>query len=506
MIDMTNNTIFRLNNLNETQVRISYQQSSGKLIDRGSDDTQIFAKEIYIEDKISVYTGIESQIVKTNAQNSNADSALAEMKKLLEYVKSETIKALNDTSSASARSSIAVQIEGVKKNILMLGNERIEGEYLFAGSDSIVKPFSQDATTGKVTYEGNGYLKEVAVEFGSYRDKGVNGFDMMFFSDSTIDIKGTNPSFDENSKVSFNPSEDRIVDENGNEWKFIDNDNADGDNDITTGVDNDKLFKFDFSGTNTNDYITMSALGADKFISDNNLGDANNVTNSLTSLTSTLVKPTFSIIKNIDTNTAESNSQIVFNENDTRVIDQDGNEWKFYDSNADGIIDDSEKTRLYKFDFNGKTEEYFSVLKTDNSGEFVTSSVDHVNLDSGGTKNLINPTFETKKNIFDVLDNLIDALENNDTSKMRIGLDEITESYDGVNTAHADLGARNKVFELSYQRVTSKLTQLNIFYQEVSAADPAKLAIEAKSLELTFVSLYSTINRLNKLSLVNYLN
>jgi len=940
MIDLTSSTIFRLDNLNKAQTQLSYQQSSGKLIDRGSDDTQVFAREIYVQDKITVYEGISFQVEKTTAQNSNSDSALASMKTLLEYVKSELLKALNDTNGATERATIAVQLEGVKENMLMLANERIEGEYLFAGSNSTIKPFSQDPSTGKVTYEGDGYLREVAVEYGSYRDKGVNGFDMMNFSVSTVlddnsditseitytqtmvqdfekdsslifnvssdkiidndgniwkfsdsdnnglidgsentklykyDANGkteeffyvkstgntdeyetyakigannavqsdsgpsktlTDPTFfivqestspdasktmhslssndlsheffESSDKLTFDDTTDRIVDENGNEWKFIDHDNADGDNDITTGIDKNALYKFDANGRTTeslavipggnpNEYITTVSLGslnavqidgggnltipnpsfsivltdassvdydnnmqlvfkspgerivdedgnewkfididnADgdndsttgvdtnklykfdnnvktdeyypilstsnanefttssisrvysdtnavqesvdkimyvldetpssesqlvftygeerivdqdgnewKFVDSNNSGliednekkklykyDSNgktdeyfsvlptgteneymttevssvnldtggtkelvNVTfytssvayekshdivltagsqlsfkenegriidelgnewkfsdtndngkvddNEKTKLykydlngkteeyfdvivgstrgefivssvtntvnldsggTKTITKPSFSL--HIPSETA--GAQILFKEDENRVIDNDGNEWKFHDANGNGSIDDDEKNKLYKFNSDGKTEEYFSVLKTGNDGEFITTSVGTVNLDSGGTKELANPIFEVKKNIFDTLDEIIEALKSNDVEAMGEGLEEITESFDAVNQAHSDLGARNKVFELSLERLSTKLTQFNIFYTDVSSADPAKIAIEAKALELTFVSLYSTINRLNSMSLVNYLN
>ena len=940
MIDLTSSTLFRLDNLNKAQIQLSYQQSTGKLIDRGSDDTQIFASEIYVQDKITVYEGITFQVEKTAAQNSNSDSALASMKTLLEYVKSELLKALNDTNGATERATIAVQLEGVKENMLMLANERIEGEYLFAGSNTTIVPFSQDPNTGRITYEGDGYLREVAVEYGSYREKGVTGFDMMSYSvssivdknsdiaseitysqtmvqdfkkdsslvfnsnsDKIIDNEGNIWKFDdsdnnglidgdENTKLYkfdatgktdeffyvkstgntneyetyskigannavqldsgltktltdptffivqesisagasktihslssndlsheffqssdnlvFNDTTDRIVDKNGNEWKFIDHDNADGDNDITTGIDKNALYKFDQNGRTTeslavipsgtlNEYITTVSLGsanavqidgggtltitdpsfsivitdessvdyennmqlvfrspgerivdedgnewkfidndnADgdndlttgvdtnklykfdnnvqtdeyypvletnninefttssisrvysdtgsvtesvdkvmyvlnetpssesqlvftygeeriidqdgnewKFVDSNNSGliednekkklykfDSNGKTDEyfsvlptgnqneyMTTQTSTVnldtggtkelvnttfytssvayekshdivllggiqlsfnvnegriidqdgnewkfddtnnngeiddneksklykydlngktdeyfdviegsnrgefIVPSISNTVNLDSGgtkiietpsfslyvpSKSASAQILFKEDENRVIDKDGNEWKFYDENGNGSIDEDEKNKLYKFDSNGKSEEYFSVLKTGNDGEFITTSIGTVNLDSGGTKELISPSFEVKKNIFDVLDEIIEALKNNDVEAMGIGLDEITESYDAVNQAHSDLGARNKVFELSLERLSTKVTQFKIFYSDVSSADPAKIAIEAKALELTYVSLYSTINRLNSMSLVNYLN
>ncbi|MDY0052854.1 MAG: flagellar hook-associated protein 3, partial [Aliarcobacter sp.] len=70
----------------------------------------------------------------------------------------------------------------------------------------------------------------------------------------------------------------------------------------------------------------------------------------------------------------------------------------------------------------------------------------------------------------------------------------------------SDLGAKNKVFEVSLESVSSKLTQYNILSINLGSADLSKVAMEAKSLELTYTALYSTINRTNQLSLVNFLN
>ena len=82
----------------------------------------------------------------------------------------------------------------------------------------------------------------------------------------------------------------------------------------------------------------------------------------------------------------------------------------------------------------------------------------------------------------------------------------MTKAYDAVNIAHADLGGKNKIFEISLERVSSKLTQFDILSQELGSVDLAKVAIEAKALELTYTALYSTISKTNQLSLVNFLN
>ncbi len=79
-------------------------------------------------------------------------------------------------------SHIAVVLAGTRENLLTLANTQVEGEYLFAGSDSSNKPFVE--VNGKISYVGDNKLRRVAVEESSYRDRGVNGFDAMMYSSS----------------------------------------------------------------------------------------------------------------------------------------------------------------------------------------------------------------------------------------------------------------------------------------------------------------------------------
>lgn len=98
MINSLSESIYRLDILNEKYQKLSYQQSTGAKIDDGSDDSLVFTKQIYIEDKISVFEGIKKQIEITDAQNQSADSSIAEIKDLMKTVKSEILRALNDTT------------------------------------------------------------------------------------------------------------------------------------------------------------------------------------------------------------------------------------------------------------------------------------------------------------------------------------------------------------------------------------------------------------------------
>ena len=98
-----------------------------------------------------------------------SDSSLKEIKTLLAFVKSELMKANTDTTGDANLKSIAVVLSGTRENLFTLANTQVEGEYVFAGSDSSVKPFVKD-TNGNISYVGDNKLRRVAVEEGSYRD------------------------------------------------------------------------------------------------------------------------------------------------------------------------------------------------------------------------------------------------------------------------------------------------------------------------------------------------
>ncbi|MAC83261.1 MAG: flagellar hook-associated protein 3 [Arcobacter sp.] len=400
MINQTEQTLFRLSNLNAEQTRISYQMATGKKIDNGSEDASTYSREIFVDDRIRTYEGLKTQIERTTAQNNVSDSTVGEMKKLFELAKTELIKASTDTTSDEGRKSIALNISGIKENLLDLANTQVEGEYLFSGSDSSIKPFTEDSS-GKISYQGDNISRKIAVDDGSYRERGINGYDVMTYPSSTAYVGET-----------FNFKEsDTIIDEDGSIWEFVPGSEAipeipaSGGNPAVPAVPEvlDSIQKFDESG-NTIDT---------KFISSND----------------ELTPPTYQ-------------------------------------------IDD---------------------IGTDD-----------------GTK------FEARSSIFDLLDTLTNTLNKVDSAGNSLTDEEasallaenqgnFSEAYDALNVSHSELGAKNKMFELSLERVSAKLTQYNILSQEIGAVDLAEVAIESKNLELTYTALYSTIQKTNELSLVNFL-
>lgn len=204
-----NSTMYRLGNLDKYQAKLNFQMGGSKL-QFGSDDAVTFGRLTHTEDKIKTQKGIVAQIERADVLNKTSDTAMKEVKLLLEKIKAqELIKANTSTTSIEGLEAIAGVIEGYKQNLFNLANTQTEGQYVFAGSDASVKPFSMDAA-GKVTYNGDSDLRKIAVDEGSYRERGINGIDAFFYvADSAS--KGATLTFKDG---------DRITDQDGKEWVF----------------------------------------------------------------------------------------------------------------------------------------------------------------------------------------------------------------------------------------------------------------------------------------------
>jgi flagellar hook-associated protein 3 FlgL len=193
--------------------------------------------------------------------------------------------------------------------------------------------------------------------------------------------------------------------------------------------------------------------------------------------------------------TAQSGENLTFDENEI-ILDKDGNQYKLLDTNNDNSFDG-----LY---LNGDSSNTPLSITDNGDGTFTTTN-------SGTT------TMESKHSVFDDLDEIINALKQQDSNGNSISEDEantilsnslskIEKAYDTINVSHSKLGTRTASIENYEDIVQSKLTNFNILQENYSGADLTALAIESQSLESTYTALYSTINKINNLSLVKYLS
>ncbi len=83
MISQIDQTMYRLKNLDSLQQKLSYQSSTGKKLQDGSDDSVLYSRELVVDDKIRTFEGLKTQIERTKIQNDSSDSAMEEIKKII---------------------------------------------------------------------------------------------------------------------------------------------------------------------------------------------------------------------------------------------------------------------------------------------------------------------------------------------------------------------------------------------------------------------------------------
>ena len=250
--------------------------------------------------------------------------------------------------------------------------------------------------------------------------------------------------------------------------------------------------KYIFSGVNTDiqSFVKDTATGQVSYQSDNslkklNVEEATYVPQGANGI-DVFYYPKDSVI---------SGDSFTFLENEI-ILDDDENQWSLVDTNNDNIYDG-----LY---LNGDTSTSPIAITDNGDGTYSATN--------SSTKML-----EIKHSVFDDLDTVIAALKFEDLDGNTISssegktiiseiLDKISnEAYDAQNITHSVVGTRNKTIETYGDIVSSKYTNLTILEEKYAAADITLLAVQAQSLENTYAALYSTIGRVNSMSLVNYL-
>ncbi len=478
MINVTDQMIFHLNNLNRENERITYQQTSGNVLQHGSDDTNIFSQGLYLEDKHRIYLGIEEQLTHIKAINETTDSTLATMKLSLDVIKNDMLKALNAGMAQSDKLAIATAFEGIKENLFTWGNTEINNEYIFAGSNSTIKPFEMDEN-GKVTYVGDNVLKQTPVDEGSYRDRGTTGFDAFMYTSSSA-ILG--------QAVEFTASES-VVDQSGNTWAFPE----------SSGVGE----RLDFFDTDT-------------------ITDNNGTTWTLNKLTSTLeadanadgTPDSFISIEKV------AGGYQFKDELSSTFLDGAGNSVTSFQTATTTTLPPQLELRQYD-QYGNLTGTTLPVTEIDNGDGIVDGGDDEGLFEPKyRTDNITDPSLilEAKHSFFDDLDILISALKGVDPNDgitplseteqndiIRGMLDKVGDAADALSIAHSEVGSRNKIFIDATFSVSAQVNNFDVLFIENNKIDLTKVTLEAKHLEITYSALYSSINRLYELNLVNFL-
>ena len=175
-----------LRNMQETQsdaAKTNEQLSTGKALIRPSDDT----------DKLRTIGNLERAINKVQSYNNNVDhlinryateeGALTSASDILIRAKELAIQASNATMSSEDRKIVAIEVAGLKAELLALANSKdVNGRAMFGGAKTSSDPFVADAD-GKINYQGDS--RQTMIEVSENRQLPKNRSGLEVFSGVT---------------------------------------------------------------------------------------------------------------------------------------------------------------------------------------------------------------------------------------------------------------------------------------------------------------------------------
>lgn len=128
------------------QAKLLEQGSSGKRLTRASDDPSGAADAMGLRARAAAEAQYERNIDNGNGWLAVIDSALSQATDILQRVRDLALQGGSDTSSASARHSLAVEVDQLKEAMLSLANTTHMGRTVFAGTSDEGVAFRPDYT------------------------------------------------------------------------------------------------------------------------------------------------------------------------------------------------------------------------------------------------------------------------------------------------------------------------------------------------------------------------
>lgn len=218
--------------------KYNLQLQTGQLIQHSFENANIYINGSRLEYEIANINQIMQGTQSAQEIAKNTDTALKNITELLEKFKVLLTKAASDGNSQTSREAIAKELKLIKESIVNIANTSINGQYLFAGSNTGVKPFDKYGN-----YTGNKDNIFVVSGSGTQIPYNVPGWDLFFKPDTNENkVISTNVSFIDNRfDTQNNPEQKKYLTEDSKFSHLI------GQNYVQEGeLDPDKHFDLAF--------------------------------------------------------------------------------------------------------------------------------------------------------------------------------------------------------------------------------------------------------------------
>ncbi|MFD2331480.1 flagellar hook-associated protein FlgL [Cohnella sp. GCM10020058] len=123
------------------------QLTTGRKINKPSDDPVGITYALRYRSEIAMNDQFQRNLTTATSAVDHVDTVLGQINDLVSRVKELTVKGVSDTSTPESRVAIAKELDGIYSNLVTLGNEQLNGKYIFNGQQTLTQPYTE-ATAG----------------------------------------------------------------------------------------------------------------------------------------------------------------------------------------------------------------------------------------------------------------------------------------------------------------------------------------------------------------------
>lgn len=188
---MTNNVMYNINGNKNMLSNLENQYSTGKKIQKPSDDPIIAVRALKLRSNLSELTQyVEKNIPDAIAWMDTTEGSLGIVNDILKQMNTYCNQGANDTLTARDRDSIVTNLEELKQQIYQEGNSNYAGRYVFSGYKTDT-PLVFDNATDEYTYSITQPLcgEDITVE-----SKIVNNVDLSAVKKDPLTVDKTMPN------------------------------------------------------------------------------------------------------------------------------------------------------------------------------------------------------------------------------------------------------------------------------------------------------------------------
>lgn len=181
---LSDRTLFNLQNNINRVARLQDQLSTGRRVNRPSDDPIDFPYSL--SQRTTINLG-QSHMRNINNARSNLDLSEASLNSLteaLQSIRTLAVQGANETNDSEARLAISNQVRELFGEVINLANSNFNGRYIFGGSATTEQPFVDK--NGVVLYQGNDFQQQVSISIGATLTSNVHGLETFMHTPNQI--------------------------------------------------------------------------------------------------------------------------------------------------------------------------------------------------------------------------------------------------------------------------------------------------------------------------------